>query len=43
MRIVIVGAGLTGTQLAKYLVQEKHDVSLIESDEETARHASKRV
>ena len=43
MRIIIVGAGLTGTQLAKYLVQEKHDVSLIESDEETARHVSNRL
>ena len=43
MRIVIVGAGLTGTRLAKYLVQEKHNVSLIESDEETARHASNRM
>ncbi|AEF80723.1 Trk system potassium transport protein TrkA [Leadbettera azotonutricia] len=40
MRIVIVGAGLVGTQLAKHLVQEKHDVSIIESDEERARHAS---
>ena len=43
MRIVIAGAGLTGTQLAKYLIQEKHDVSLIESDEETARHVSNRL
>jgi trk system potassium uptake protein TrkA len=40
MRIVIVGAGLVGTQLAKHLVQEKHDVSIIESNEERARHAS---
>ena len=43
MRIVIVGAGLTGTQLASYLVQEKHDVSLIEANEERARHASNRL
>jgi trk system potassium uptake protein TrkA len=43
MRIVIVGAGLVGTQLARYLIQEKHDVSLIESDEERARHASNRL
>jgi trk system potassium uptake protein TrkA len=43
MNVVIVGAGLTGTQLAKYLVQEKYDVSLIESDEETARPASNRL
>jgi trk system potassium uptake protein TrkA len=43
MRIVIVGAGLVGTQLAKYLIQEKHDVSLIEANEERARHASNRL
>jgi trk system potassium uptake protein TrkA len=43
MRIVIVGAGRVGTQLAKYLIQEKHDVSLIESNEEQARHASNRL
>ena len=43
MRIVIVGAGRVGTQLAKSLIQEKHDVSMIESDEERARHASNRL
>ena len=43
MRIIIVGAGRTGTQLARYLIQEKHDISIIESNEETARHASNRL
>ncbi|MDR2480170.1 MAG: NAD-binding protein [Treponema sp.] len=43
MRIVIVGAGMVGTQLAKHLIQEKHDVSIIESSEERARHASNRI
>jgi len=43
MRIIIVGAGRTGTQLARYLIREKHDVSLIESNEERARHASNRL
>jgi len=43
MRIILVGAGRTGTQLARHLVQEKHDVSLIESNEERARHASNRL
>ncbi|MDR2629362.1 MAG: Trk system potassium transport protein TrkA [Spirochaetaceae bacterium] len=43
MRIVIVGAGMVGTQLARYLIQEKHDVSLIEANEERARHASNRL
>jgi trk system potassium uptake protein TrkA len=40
MRIVIVGAGSVGTQLARHLIQEKHDVSLIEANAERARHAS---
>jgi trk system potassium uptake protein TrkA len=43
IRIIIVGAGRTGTRLARYLIQEKHDVSLIESNEERARHASNRL
>jgi len=43
MRIIIVGAGLTGIQLAHYLIQEKHDVSIIEAGEERARHASNRL
>jgi trk system potassium uptake protein TrkA len=43
MRIVIVGAGLVGLQLARHLIQEKHDVSLVESNEERARHASNRL
>jgi trk system potassium uptake protein TrkA len=43
MRIVIVGAGKVGTQLARHLVHEKHDVSLIEANEERARHASNRL
>jgi trk system potassium uptake protein TrkA len=43
MRIVIIGAGLVGTQLSRHLIQEKHDVSLIESHEERARYASNRL
>jgi len=43
MRIVIAGAGNTGTQLAKFLIQEKHDVSLIEANEERAKHVSNRL
>ncbi len=34
---------MVGTQLAKHLINEKHDVSLIEKDEERARHASNRL
>jgi trk system potassium uptake protein TrkA len=43
MRIVIVGGGMVGAQLARHLIQEKHDVSLIEANEERARHASNRL
>ena len=43
MKVIIVGAGFTGTQLARYLVQDKHNVSLIESDGERARQASNRI
>jgi trk system potassium uptake protein TrkA len=43
MRIIIVGAGLVGVQLARHLIQEKHDVSLVESNEERARYASNRL
>lgn len=38
MNIVIVGAGYTGIQLAKSLVNEKNQVTLIDNDEENLRH-----
>lgn len=40
MKIVIIGAGFTGIQLAKRLVNGKNDVVLIDNDEEIVRHAS---
>ena len=43
MKVIIVGAGFTGTQLARALIQEKHEVSLIESDENMVRNASNRL
>ena len=43
MRIIIVGAGQVGTQLARYLIDEKHDIALIEENEERARHVSNRL
>lgn len=43
MRIVIVGAGFTGVQLAKLLINEKNQVSLIDNDEEIIRHASNQL
>ena len=39
MKIVIVGAGFTGIQLAKLLINEKNEVALIDNNEETIRHA----
>ena len=43
MKIIIVGAGFTGTQLAKRLIQEKNDVVVMERDEDKARHVSNRL
>ena len=43
MRIIIVGAGLAGTQLARQLIEEKHDIAIIEANEERARHLSSRL
>ncbi len=40
MKIVIIGAGFTGTQLARKLIDEKNDVVLIDNNEETVRHAA---
>ena len=39
MKIVIVGAGFTGVQLAKLRINEKNEVALIDNNEETIRHA----
>lgn len=43
MRIVVIGAGFTGIQLAKNLINEKNQVILIDNDEETIRHASNQL
>ena len=43
MKILIIGAGFTGTQLAKKLINEKNDVVLIDNDTDTVRHASNRL
>ncbi len=40
VKVVIVGAGAVGTQLARQLISEKRDVVLIEKDPEVARQAS---
>ncbi|MGI5172730.1 Trk system potassium transporter TrkA [Treponema sp. OMZ 840] len=43
MKIIIIGAGFTGVQLARRLISEKNDVVIIESNEETVRHVSNRL
>lgn len=43
MKIVIIGAGFTGTQLAKRLVNGKNDVVLIDNDENIVRLVSNRL
>ena len=43
MKIVIVGGGFTGVQLAKNLVNEKNQVAIIENDEDNARHIGNQV
>ncbi len=43
MKIIIIGAGLTGTELAKKLISEKNDVVIIDNDEETVRHVSNKL
>lgn len=40
MNIVIIGAGFTGIQLARRLINEKNEVTLIDNEEETVQHAS---
>ncbi len=39
MKIVIVGAGFTGLQLAKLLINEKNEVAIVDNDDHTIRHA----
>ncbi|MBE6349893.1 MAG: Trk system potassium transporter TrkA [Spirochaetaceae bacterium] len=43
MKIIIIGAGFTGLQLAKRLIADKNDVVLVEKDAEKVRHASNRL
>ncbi len=43
MRIIIVGGGDVGEGLAEVLIKEKHDVTLIESDEKRAEELGERL
>ena len=38
MKIVIIGAGFTGVQLAKRLISEKNDVVILDNDEDVEIH-----
>ena len=40
MKVIVVGAGFTGEQLARVLVAEGDDVRLVERDHDKARHAA---
>jgi len=43
MRIIIIGAGRIGLNLAKSLVKEKHEVYVIEACEEIARKVDEKL
>lgn len=43
MNAIIVGAGVTGTVLARSLIAKGHNVVLIDPDEDTARHAANQL
>ncbi|MEL3907337.1 MAG: Trk system potassium transporter TrkA [Treponema sp.] len=43
MTVIIVGAGVTGVELARRLIAKKHTVVLIEQNKDTARHAANRL
>ena len=43
MKFIVIGAGLTGFQLTKRLIDDKNDVVLIDSDAESVRQASSRL
>ncbi|MGT2741747.1 Trk system potassium transporter TrkA [Streptococcus plurextorum] len=42
MRIIVVGAGKVGSALCRSLVAEKHDVTLIEADEQVLKQVTRR-
>ena len=43
MKILIVGAGDIGFELSKRLSQEKHDITIVESDPRKVRRASQQL
>lgn len=43
MRIIVIGGGKVGTALCRALVEEKHDVTLIEKKESVLKNVSKRL
>ena len=43
MNIIIVGAGLTGIELARRLIQDKNNVVIIDNNPEIVSHISNRL
>ena len=43
MRVLIIGAGRVGKNLAKSLVQENNEVYLVEKDEQVARKSAEKL
>ena len=43
MRIIIVGGGIVGNSLAKYLLHEKHHISMVELDPNLCAQSSEKL
>lgn len=43
MKVIIIGAGFTGVQLARLLVNEKNDVTIIDNNEDITKHISSSI
>lgn len=43
MNVIIVGGGVTGCELTRRLIQKQHQVTLIERNEDNARHVANRL
>ena len=42
-RLIICGAGVIGSNLAKYLAEERHEVTLIEQKQNVAARATEKL
>ena len=43
MRIIIVGGGIVGNSLAEYLLNEKHQISMVELDPKLCAQSSEKL